>query len=342
MSLQLFARMTKVNEAERTVTGIIANEAPDRSGEVFDYASSKPHFEKWSGDIAKATDGKSIGNVRAMHGNVAAGVVKQMQMDDVAKSIVVTAHVVDDNEWAKVQKGVYTGFSIGGSYARKWKGDDGLQRYEAKPCEVSLVDQPCNPDATFAVTKADGSEELRKFEAPTGGDDLAKAGKRHSAKDREALDKIDAHNKAIGEHHKAIEGHHKAIAEHQQGIADCCASMGASGSAGGDAADAGDAGVEQAQKLAKAADDMQKLTAERDGLAKRLEDAQAEIKKLGEQPAAPKGAARAVEKGLPGDEAGKQADTGPVLKADGTLDQFETARKLIKISHANPVAGLVR
>lgn len=335
MSLQLFARMTKVNEAERTVTGIIANEAPDRSGEVFDYASSKPHFEKWSGDIAKATDGKSIGNVRAMHGNVAAGVVKQMQMDDVAKSIVVTAHVVDDNEWAKVQKGVYTGFSIGGSYARKWKGDDGLQRYEAKPCEVSLVDQPCNPDATFAVTKADGSEELRKFEAPAGGDDLTKAGKRHSTKDQEALDKIAAHNKAIGEHHKAI-------AEHQQGIADCCASMGASGSDGGAGSGADDAGVEQAQKLAKAADDLQKLTAERDGLAKRLEDAQAEIKKLGEQPVPPKGAARAVEKGLPGDEAGKQADTDPVLKADGTVDQFETARKLIKLSHANPVAGLGR
>ena len=165
--MHIFARMTKVDEATRTVTGVIANEALDRSGEVFDYASSKPHFEKWSGDIAKATDGKSVGNVRAMHGNVAAGVLKALNMDDVEKSVSVDAHIVDDNEWKKVQTGTYTGFSIGGSYARKWKGDDGLQRYEAKPCEVSLVDLPCNPDAQFSVIKADGTQEMRKFETTT-------------------------------------------------------------------------------------------------------------------------------------------------------------------------------
>jgi hypothetical protein len=162
--MQIFARLTKVDEAARTVTGIIANEALDHSGEVFDYDSSKPNFEKWSGDIAKATAGKSVGNVRAMHGSVCAGITKSITFDDVAKAIEVEAKIVDDNEWNKTLAGCYTGFSIGGSYARKWKGEDGVQRYTACPLEYSLVDLPCNPDAQFSVIKADGSEELRKYD----------------------------------------------------------------------------------------------------------------------------------------------------------------------------------
>jgi hypothetical protein len=165
--MQIFARLTKVNEADRTVEGIIASEALDRSGEIFDYESSKPLFEKWSTSIAKATDGKSVGNVRVMHSPAVAGVVKQMDMDDEAKAISVCAKIVDDNEWQKVLEGCYTGFSIGGSYARKWKGDDGLQRYTADPVEVSIVDLPCNPDAQFSVIKADGAQELRKFVTTT-------------------------------------------------------------------------------------------------------------------------------------------------------------------------------
>jgi len=163
--MQIFARLTKVNEADRTVEGIIASEAVDRSGEVFDYDRSKPHFKSWSEDIAKATEGKNLGNVRVMHGNAVAGVTKVLNFDDTAKQITVKAEIVDDNEWKKVQKGCYTGFSIGGKYGPKWE-DPVLKatRYEAIPNEYSLVDLPCNPEAQFTVIKSDGSEELRKFE----------------------------------------------------------------------------------------------------------------------------------------------------------------------------------
>jgi hypothetical protein len=99
-----------------------------------------------------------------MHGSVCAGITKSITFDDVAKAIEVEAKIVDDNEWNKTLAGCYTGFSIGGSYARKWKGEDGVQRYTACPLEYSLVDLPCNPDAQFSVIKADGSEELRKYD----------------------------------------------------------------------------------------------------------------------------------------------------------------------------------
>lgn len=174
--MQIFARLSKVNEADRTVEGIIASEDVDLSGEIFDYAKSKPHFQSWSEGIAKATGGKNIGNVRAMHGNVSAGITKQMTFDDDAKQIIVKAEITDDNEWKKVSKGNYTGFSIGGKYGAKWKDPEVKKtRYEAIPSEYSLVDLPCNPSAQFTVVKSDGTEELRKFEHTLGDDEaLAK------------------------------------------------------------------------------------------------------------------------------------------------------------------------
>ncbi|SDA33530.1 hypothetical protein SAMN02799622_05547 [Methylobacterium sp. UNC378MF] len=182
--LSLFLPLTKVDAANRLVYGLATAETPDRAGEVCDYASTKPLYEKWSGSIAKATDGRSLGNLRAMHGKVAAGKVTQIAFNDDAKQIEICAKVVDDAEWKKVEEGVYTGFSQGGAYAKRWRGEDGLMRYTADPSEVSLVDLPCLPSATFQVLKADGAAEMRAFAEsvriapppePTNADVLAKA-----------------------------------------------------------------------------------------------------------------------------------------------------------------------
>ncbi|MDH2310350.1 hypothetical protein [Methylobacterium brachiatum] len=161
--LSLFLPLTKVDAVNRLVYGVATAETPDRAGEVCDYASTKPFYEKWSGGIAKATDGRSLGNLRAMHGKVAAGKVTQIAFNDDARQIEICAKVVDDAEWRKVEEGVYTGFSQGGAYAKRWKGEDGLMRYTADPSEVSLVDLPCLPSATFQVLKADGAAETRAF-----------------------------------------------------------------------------------------------------------------------------------------------------------------------------------
>ena len=161
--LSLFLPLTKVDAEQRLVYGVATAETKDRSGEVCDYASTKPYYEKWSGGIHKATDGKSFGNLRAMHGKVAAGKVTALSFNDEAKQIEVCAKVVDDAEWAKVLEGVYTGFSQGGAYVKRWKGEDGVMRYTAEPSEISLVDLPCLPSATFQVLKADGAAETKHF-----------------------------------------------------------------------------------------------------------------------------------------------------------------------------------
>ncbi len=159
----IFIPIHKIDEERRMVFGIATAEQVDKQGEICDYETSKPYYEKWSADIEKATDGKSKGNLRVMHGNKVAGTIPQILFNDVEKQIEIGAKVIDDDEWKMVMAGGYTGFSQGGSYAKKWK-DGEFTRYTSNPCEISLVDNPCLASATFEVVKADGSVELRKFQ----------------------------------------------------------------------------------------------------------------------------------------------------------------------------------
>lgn len=430
--MHLYARITKVDEATGKVYGRAVQEVVDRSGEIFDYETSKPNFEKWSADAHAATDGKSVGNLRAMHGKIAAGKLTEITFNDAEKAIDICAEVVDPIEREKCLKGVYTGFSIGGSYAGpKWDDaiNKGVKRYTAQPSEISLVDLPCVPSAMFTVVKADGAEELRKFDAPaaepvapvaivkdytaeaerlakhanaadTGnvirailgdtviekglwtvsnfaevlqqlasitegaewetqsegddspvpaalraalkpvaaafiamateeameacggelnetaelamaaGDDLGKAGARHSGKDKAAID-------AIAVHHAAAKRHVDAMSEHIQML-----------KVGETTQD------EVAEKLAKSADDLHKVTAERDGLAKALQTVTAQYAELLTKAAPPKGAARAVTKDDDNGSPMAKIDDSPVLKADGSPDHQATAIKLIKVAHA--------
>jgi hypothetical protein len=162
-TLDLFLPLAKVDLDQRIVHGIATAEAPDRGGEICDYASTKPYFETWSAEAHSASGGKSLGAVRAMHGRVAAGKLTDIAFDDEGKRILVAAKIVDDDEWLKVTEGVYTGFSQGGRYVKRWPDPEtGLTRFTAEPTEISLVDLPCLPDATFEVVK-DGVVEKRAF-----------------------------------------------------------------------------------------------------------------------------------------------------------------------------------
>lgn len=162
--LRLFIPLTKVDIEKRLVYGVATAEEPDLSGEVCDYATTKPLYEAWSDGVKKASGGKSLGNLRAMHGPTAAGKLMDISFDDAARKIEICAKVVDDNEWKKVQEGVYTGFSQGGRYVKRWDDEKtGFTKYTADPSEVSLVDLPCLPTATFNVIKGEGMVEKRAF-----------------------------------------------------------------------------------------------------------------------------------------------------------------------------------
>lgn len=163
---RVFVPLTKVDEEQRLVYGTITQQILDKSGEMMDYTKSKPHFEKWSNDIHEASGGLSKGNLRVMHGLNVAGKLTELDFNDNEQSIEVCSKVVDDNEWQKVLEGCYTGFSVGGKYGKRWNeviDGNTVKKYEAIPNEVSLVDNPCVPSATFSLVKADGAEEEVMF-----------------------------------------------------------------------------------------------------------------------------------------------------------------------------------
>lgn len=161
--LALFIPIQKIDEEQRLVYGEVASEVPDNAGETFDYEGSKSYFQKWSDNAHSTSGGKSYGNVRVMHTSKVAGKVSSpLGFDDENKVISACAKIVDDEEWKKVQTGCYTGFSMGGRYVQRInKGSE--KRYIADPIEISLVDKPCIPTATFEVIKADGISEERHF-----------------------------------------------------------------------------------------------------------------------------------------------------------------------------------
>jgi hypothetical protein len=165
-TLDLFLPLTKVDVDARMVHGVATAESPDRAGEICDYETTKPYFQSWSDDTRAVSGGKSLGAVRAMHGRIAAGKLTDISFDDANRRILVAAKIVDDAEWEKVLEGVYTGFSQGGRYVKRWNDEaTGMTRYTAEPSEISLVDVPCLPGATFEVVK-EGVVEKRAFAKP--------------------------------------------------------------------------------------------------------------------------------------------------------------------------------
>jgi len=163
--MKIFIPIVKVDEEKRLVYGRVSEEKPDSSNETFDYSTSKPFYQEWTEYFQKATDGKSYGNLRAMHdAKKASGFIQNLNLDDQEKAVEVVAKVVDEDDWKKCLEGVYTGFSQGGRYVRKWF-DGKTNRYTAAPNEISLVDYPALKTATFSLVKADGIVEEKSFKS---------------------------------------------------------------------------------------------------------------------------------------------------------------------------------
>jgi hypothetical protein len=143
------------------VEGVLAAEEVDFQGEIMDYLSSKPNFQRWNKSFSDSTGGRSVGNLRGQHDpKIAAGKFVTMNYDDEKLTIPVVAKVVDPIEADKVRQGVYTSFSIGAHYARKWR-DGKYMRWTADPFEGSLVDFGSIPASRgFSYRAADGTIKL--------------------------------------------------------------------------------------------------------------------------------------------------------------------------------------
>lgn len=145
---RFYLPFNKVDATKRLVYGYASTPAIDSDGERIDkdaVAAALPDYLKF-------------GNIREMHQNSAVGVTKNATMDE--KGLYLCAKIVDDDAWRKVVEGVYKGFSIGGKKLEK----QGAVITKLKLTEISVVDRPANPEATFDLWKADGTNRRNEVE----------------------------------------------------------------------------------------------------------------------------------------------------------------------------------
>lgn len=151
----LHVPITKIDEEQRMVYGIATTESIDSQNDIVDYEASKKAFPQW------------LGNIREMHQPIAIGKNMSIEFDDDDKTVTIGAKISEstdgENAWIKVKEGVLQGFSIGGAVnkvkkdvAKNKDGEDitvtRIVDYDL--AEVSLVDNPANPDAMLIMVKS--------------------------------------------------------------------------------------------------------------------------------------------------------------------------------------------
>ena len=156
-----FGHITKFEKTEDgtlMVYGKAAGADLDLDGQRCDpvwLKSAMPSWHEW-------------GNVREQHANIAAGVGVELTEGDEPGDWFLKAEIVDAGTIRKVEKRVLKGFSVGIVNGRVIKSklapngviDDGTI------AEISLVDRPCNPQATLAIAKSVGGATLEPVDAP--------------------------------------------------------------------------------------------------------------------------------------------------------------------------------
>ena len=125
------------------VFGSATNPSLDLDGDRCDPAWLKRAMPEWF----------EWGNMREMHGPVAAGIgleLTEAEGDDWQ----VKSKCVDANCAKKVEEGVYKGYSIGIKNGVRKIVDGQSWIVDGTIVEVSYVDRPCNPTAKIAIAKA--------------------------------------------------------------------------------------------------------------------------------------------------------------------------------------------
>jgi hypothetical protein len=209
--MRLFADLSKVEEQDDgslKVFGVASSGARDEAGEIVSPDAMKAALPGYL----------AFGAIREMHQPSAAGTALEVNVDDDGFTRL-TAHIVDPVAVAKVKAGVYKGLSIGGKVLQR-DPKDPTTITALKLMEISLVDRPCNPEASINMWKADGgfeSDDL-ELEAPDGAwaaeiaqasnalftnlatarDDrpVQKIGRRNSARDQAAIQA--SHDQMVG------------------------------------------------------------------------------------------------------------------------------------------------
>lgn len=176
----LFGELSKIEEQDDgtlMVFGVASSGARDEAGEIVLSDAMKAALPAYALYPA----------VREMHGPSAAGTMSEASVDDEGFTRVC-AHVVDPVAIKKVQTKTYRGFSIGGRVLKRDPKDPTIIT-AIKLSEISLVDRPCNPEASIDLWKADiGETKPMADYTPTNDEVKARAGEMAKAAGKMAMD----------------------------------------------------------------------------------------------------------------------------------------------------------
>ena len=146
-----YAQITRIDEGKREVTLTATSEAVDSFKTRFDYNASKDAFERWAGNVREMHQPRAVGNRVAVH------------CDDAQRQIAVTLRISKGapDTWEKILDGTLKGGSIGASNVvwdkpiARSVGEDPIPtatKYDL--VELSLVDNPSNPDCRISAIRA--------------------------------------------------------------------------------------------------------------------------------------------------------------------------------------------
>ncbi len=186
-----YAPITRVDAERREIELCATSEALDAHGTIFDYAASKDAFTRW------------LGNVREMHERRAVGRRVAVRCDDEARRVFVRLRISRgaQDTWEKVLDGTLRGASIGASdvvWRRERRAVAGRSRWvnvatRYDLAELSLVDNPSNPDALGVAFVRDATPDVTlldplEVEAPADAAEMASdaAEERGTAPERDA------------------------------------------------------------------------------------------------------------------------------------------------------------
>jgi uncharacterized coiled-coil protein SlyX len=159
--------IAKVDASTRTVKGIASQEIEDAHGQIVDYATLKACLPAYKH------------NIREMHQPKAVGKAVAIECDDANQAVIVESYISKGAEdtWTKVEEGILTSYSIGGVgdivIGKNAAGKTEQRIFLSALHEISLVDVPACPTATFEIVKlVDGAptdvrpadpDEVKKF-----------------------------------------------------------------------------------------------------------------------------------------------------------------------------------
>ena len=149
------------------VKGLATDDTLDLDEQICDPQWLKTAMPKWF----------EIGNIREQHdGSKAVG--KATSMTSQGTGFAIGAKIVDPVAAMKVEEGVYTGFSIGIKGAYVDMNDPRAPRGVIKGgqiVEVSVVDRPANPSASFELAKTVGDVMTKSVEMQDNSEEVNNA-----------------------------------------------------------------------------------------------------------------------------------------------------------------------